>query len=101
MNFIFVEFLCDMVREQLRTDNLYSKIVSPEFLYYSWIWLRKEKYFLKNFFRYTEEPLSKLWFTNVSYMLESGKYNYIVSISGIYYYNWISVGLKVNKLINF
>lgn len=66
-----------MFEKDLNMGNLYLEIVSCDFLYYSWLWLKKEKFFLKTFFRYSEEPISNFWFMNASSLLRSGMYNYI------------------------
>lgn len=80
-----------MVGRKFFSDNLYLKTVSSEFLYYSWIWLRKEKYFLKDFFKYNEKPLSRIWFSNVSYLLKANKYSYVKVWIVSFLFNWFLI----------
>ena len=57
--------------------SLFLKLLTPEFLFFSWNDLKKNKELYYGFsYVTTVKPISKLWFSKVSYLIQKGRFVY-------------------------
>lgn len=65
-----------MFLRSLETRNLFNEISETNFLYYSWLILKKNKRILNNFSNLEEKPIKRSWFLNTSFLLRNNLYTY-------------------------
>ena len=65
-----------MFLRSLETGNLFKDISETNFLYYSWLILKKNKRILNDFSGLEEIPIKKSWFLNTSFLLRNNLYIY-------------------------